>query len=98
VKSENTDDLDAKQDPVAWRYMICPPHWTYSDRFPNKEFAGDAWDRWQVTPLYTAPPKREWVDLTEEQIFEIWVKSPAETEDRFAFVKAVIAALKEKNT
>lgn len=50
------------------------------------------------TRLYTAPPKREWVDLTEEQIFEIWFKSPPETEDRFAFVKAVITELKEKNT
>lgn len=49
------------------------------------------------TPLYTAPPQREWQGLTDEEIFEIWMKSPAETEDRFAFVKAVIAKLREKN-
>ena len=42
--------------------------------------------------------KREWVGLTDEEIFEIWMKSRSETEDRFDFVNRVIAKLKEKNT
>ena len=42
--------------------------------------------------------KLEWVGLTDDELFKIWIESPAEIEDRFAFVKAVIAKLKEKNT
>ena len=44
-------------EPVAWRYKIVPPAWTYSDKQPNPEFAGSAWERWQVQPLYAAPPE-----------------------------------------
>ena len=44
-----------QQEPVAWRYKITPPYWTYSDKEPNKDFAGDAWGRWEVTPLYAFP-------------------------------------------
>ena len=47
-------------------------------------------------PLYPAP--REWVDITDEELFDLWMKSPAETEHRFAFVKAALAKQKEKNT
>jgi hypothetical protein len=40
---------------------------------------------------------RPWVGLTDDELFKIWMGAPSETEDRFAFVKAVIAKLKEKN-
>jgi len=43
-------------------------------------------------------PQRTWVGLTDDELFKIWMGAPAETEDRFAFVNAVIAKLKEKNT
>lgn len=52
----------------------------------------------QNTRLYTAPPQREWQGLTDEEMFSLWVKCPAETEDRFAFARAIEAKLKEKNT
>jgi len=42
--------------------------------------------------------KRMWVDITDNELFDIWMKSPAETEDRFAFVKTVMSILKERNT
>ena len=48
-------------------------------------------------PLYTAPPQREWKGLTDEEMFSLWVRCPAETEDRFAFARAIEAKLKEKN-
>lgn len=41
--------------------------------------------------------KRMWVDITDNELFDIWMKSPAETEDRFAFVKKVMTILKERN-
>ena len=50
------------------------------------------------TFLYTTPPQRTWVGLTDDELFKIWMGAPAETEDRFAFVNAVISKLKEKNT
>ena len=46
-------------------------------------------------PLYPAP--REWQGLTDEELFRLWVRTPAETENKFAFVKAAMKKLKEKN-
>lgn len=41
---------------------------------------------------------REWVDITDGELFDLWMKSPAETVDRFAFVRAALAKQKERNT
>ena len=45
-------------------------------------------------PLYTAPPKREWVGLTPYEIQEIHLKEPHWGN----FACAIEAKLKEKNT
>ena len=42
--------------------------------------------------------QRQWVGLTDEEMFKTWLTVPAETEDRLAFGRAVEAKLKEKNT
>ena len=48
-------------------------------------------------PLYTAPPKREWVGLTDEEV-EILIKTAWNEEQAFAgFVRSIEAKLKEKN-
>jgi len=55
-------------------------------------------------PLYTAPPKKEWVGLTEEEIqnlgylSEKFDASNSEWFDRWGFARAIEAKLKEKNT
>jgi hypothetical protein len=41
---------------------------------------------------------REWVDITDGELFDLWMKSPAETADRFAFVRAALALAKDKNS
>lgn len=46
-------------------------------------------------PLYAAPPQREWVGLTDEEILEISGKMVAYSYVRFA--KDIEAKLKEKN-
>jgi hypothetical protein len=47
-------------------------------------------------PLYTAPPKREWVSLTDEDIGEAFEQmSEYEMYNEFAY--AIEAKLKEKN-
>jgi hypothetical protein len=80
-----------KQEPVAWRYKITSPNWTYSDKQPNREFAGDAWERWQTQPLYTSPPQRQ--PLTDEQIAEI-AATPAAIPGSYvhSFARAIEAA------
>ena len=52
------------------------------------------------SPLYTAPPKREWVGLTDEDLFDIAIVNFGEP-DLQLFIemgKLVQEELKEKNT
>jgi len=42
--------------------------------------------------------KKPWVGLTEDERYKLWLTTPSETEDRFAFAEAIEQALKEKNT
>ena len=59
--------------------------------------------RWKkITPLYTAPPQREWQGLTDEEVFAALVAVDGNTK-RLApgfvsFYCAIEAKLKEKNT
>jgi hypothetical protein len=51
------------------------------------------------SPLYTAPPKREWVGLTDEQIIGLWQDTKEPDGHRIErFAHAMEQALKEKNT
>jgi hypothetical protein len=45
-------------------------------------------------PLYTAPPKRPWAGLTDDELADLWYK---ESLDWMEFARAHEAALKEKN-
>jgi hypothetical protein len=45
------------------------------------------------TPLYTAPPKREWVGLTDEDRY----LNEARSEEEIEYARAIEAKLKEKN-
>ena len=72
-----------EQEPVAWVYN------GILHEFDPSEFATS-----EVTPLYTAPPKREWVGLTKEE-FEQAVDGLEDLEDCWTQIEA---KLKEKNT
>jgi hypothetical protein len=48
-------------------------------------------------PVYTVPPKREWVGLTHPQIHELDWPDGVSFEDILPFVQAIEQALKEKN-
>ena len=73
--------------PVAWMMVnkvIGPPslHWK-----PQED-----WHiTWECKPLYTAPPKREWVGLTAPEVQECYDLNPAR------FASRIEAKLKEKN-
>jgi hypothetical protein len=41
---------------------------------------------------------KPWVGLTEDERYKLWLTTPSETENRFAFAEAIEQALKDKNT
>ena len=55
------------------------------------------------TPLYTAPPKKEWVGLTDEEVHQAYkdvLSQPIREQDKavvFNVCRAIEAKLKEKN-
>ena len=80
---------EPKQEPIAW----------YHDDFGVLEFSRH--ERVGFSPLYTAPPRREWVGLTDEEIDEIGravigFNSLSGWENEFGL--AIEAKLKEKNS
>lgn len=82
--SEPVENLE----PVACIGMLHPDHFEDVCR----KSGGNS-----STPLYTAPPKREWVPLTDEQIAEIAAVSALKTPDDIYFARLIEAMLKEKN-
>ena len=84
-----------EQEPVAWRYQNANTDHVYL--VWNKGTGGRNW-----TPLYTAPPRREWRGLTMQEINALpevggrmWNMGSAVSVLRA--IRAVEAALKEKN-
>jgi hypothetical protein len=77
-----------KEDPVAW--FSTTPDGKLSNKFACKPTEGN----W-VEPLYTAPPKREWVGLTDEDRKSFYKNAYAISDDEL--IERVEAKLKEKN-
>jgi hypothetical protein len=77
----------------------------YADKYDLEREGHDFWVSRQegkhTTPLYTAPPKREWVGLTDEEINKLRkdaLKIGDWLYDDGKFIKNIEAKLKEKNT
>ena len=75
-----------ENEPVAWistgtARMI---HWT-----ADKPAYGDDW-----VPLYTTPPQRKWVGLTEDEVNDLYNEGMG----IHATIEATEAKLEEKNT
>lgn len=87
--------LEEKQEPVAWITNGGKGElwWHQSSKFDEEgNLIGPNQDD---IPLYTAPPKKEWVGLTDEEIHGI----DGYEEDRkmYRFARVIEAKLKEKN-
>jgi hypothetical protein len=89
--------LEEKQEPVA----------TVTSESGNPNLSMSWWHEPALpvgTKIYTSPPKREWVGLTEEEIqnlgylSEKFDASNSEWFDRWGFARAIEEKLKEKNT
>ena len=87
--------LETEQEPVAWMYVN-------EDGECEQIEYGPVFDDPGVTPLYTSPPKREWVGLTNEEIYDCEEEAGVpqyeiSSADLYAFAQAIEAKLKEKN-
>ena len=83
----------AQQEPVAWLSTDCIGERYLCFTKPK--------DNDPVQPLYTAPPRKQWVGLTDEEIQKVVSKKWWDWEDLFdieGFSRAIEAKLKEKNT
>ena len=78
----------AEQEPVAWH----EPN-AYSNVTVYEKWAKE--NGWQ--PLYTAPSKRELVDLTDDEVWKIYAITGLGKGMALRFARSVIAAHKEKN-
>ena len=78
-----------EQEPVTWRYKIVDvfgrPAWTLKTPKSDTRVL-------ESQPLYTTPPQRTWVGLTEDEAFA------CQGRDYFETYKAIEAKLKERNT
>jgi hypothetical protein len=81
-------------EPVAWMYVN-------ADGECEQIEYGEVLDDPSVTPLYTAPPQREWQGLTDEEVGMLTVFDGlhhVEVPLLADFIRAIEAKLKEKNT
>jgi uncharacterized protein YifN (PemK superfamily) len=82
--------LEAKDEPVAWRaknFYQNQEGWFYVDHLTDLIQP-------KFEPLYTTPPQRTWVELTDEEMQSIAFESA----DALSAVFVAEAKLKEKNT
>ena len=59
-----------EQEPVAWMHILSDGH-KYCVTKDESGYVDNFTDTYTTVPLYTAPPKREWVGLTEEELKDI---------------------------
>ena len=91
TSQERVDEIvKDEHEPVAWANSFD------LQNFDMKVRTGP--DLHHTVPLYTAPPKREWVGLTDEQIIGLWQDTKEPDGHRIErFAHAIEQALKEKN-
>ena len=83
----------AQQEPVAWLDAEMSQAYTI-DELPDASGTG-------FLPLYTAPPKKQWVGLTEEErefLLHQALRFYDTNAQLLSFIKTVEAKLKDKNT
>jgi hypothetical protein len=88
-----------EQEPVAWFSIL--PDGRLSIKIVGKPTEGN----WE--PLYTTPPQRTWVGLTDKEIEAIWkvamftdygIGAELSNQPFVHYARAIEAKLKEKNT
>lgn len=87
------------QEPVAWLQIgVGPLHeGDVLARTTKPKEWNPKW--WKFEPLYTTPPQREWVGLTDDEVAQAMYRTDAIFTGpmQFNFARAIEQALKEKN-
>ena len=104
LTNENERLKAQRQEPVAQWQKRHLHHW--EGKWENTNEHDAKWWRdnaqgWEIRALYTSPQSKPWVGLTEEQIVQLSLEWPAETNDwasHIEFARAIEAKLKEKNS
>ena len=83
-----------EQEPVAWMYeWDSRKHLTFTDQ----RFVEQAHPHFnKSTPLYTAPPKKQWVSLTDQEVWEA-IDDVLEGGGWLDVARALEQAIKRKN-
>ena len=89
--------------PVAWMFQHSETgNVTFLDNLTMAKLFGEKNVRWgEAIPLYTAPQKREWVGLTDEEIGGLTVfdgLTHIEVPILADYIRVIEARLREKNT
>ena len=91
MSQERVDETaKGEHEPVAWLWKNQDGHQVLTD---DPDYADGTW-----TPLYTAPPKREWVGLTDADKQEAFDETQEASGGFWEFADYLDAKLKEKNT
>jgi len=88
------------QEPVAWGVFEGNLHDMFFSQKEAQEMADLKGIHAEVRPLYTAPPQRPWVGLTDEEMKKIWYEMQ-NIMGWYSFQeisKAIEAKLKERNS
>ena len=89
-----------QQEPVAWGVFEGNLHDMFFTEAEAVEMAQLKGNHAEVKPLYTAP-HRTWVELTDDEIWEAYMKAPltldCSTDELYALARTVETKLKEKN-
>lgn len=82
-------------EPVAW--MEIENYLDEENLWCERKVLSE-YDNGRNMPLYTSPPQREWIGLTEEEMAAAWSQSKGDVLYRLKpFSQAIEAKLKEKN-
>ena len=85
ILKKSLDEITpSEQEPVAWMDE-------YGDVLSASVVDGSGL---RNIPLYTAPPQREWVGLTDDEVWDAYEKGMYE---EMWFARAIEAKLREKN-
>ncbi len=96
-----------EQEPIAWLYdwygyksgnetKILVKDWIAS---VYSEVSDPTIEAHNIRPLYTAPPRKEWVGLTDDEVSEVLGSDiHQEQSGELKFIRSIEAKLKEKNT
>jgi 3-methyladenine DNA glycosylase Tag len=85
-----------RQEPMAW---FTEDHREDKSATTYSKKMSERWKEkgWPVTPLYTAPPQREWQGLTDEERKNCLFADPIFGMAVETFTRAIEAKLKAKN-